>query len=106
VYRLSKPTNAGTLTPDDTAGEIGPRLYPNPARSADVKLSLGSLASGRYEVQVMDMSGRSVMSRSIEHSSIHAEYRILKGQKLAPGQYLIRISSHDRPIHTLQLIHE
>jgi hypothetical protein len=105
VYRLSKPTNAGTLTPDDAAGEIGPRLYPNPAKGADVKLSLGSLAPGRYEIQVLDMSGRLVLKKSIQHLSATAGHRILKGQKLSTGQYLIRIFSNDRPLHILELIH-
>jgi hypothetical protein len=106
VYRLSKPANAGTLTPDDAAGEIAPRLYPNPAKSADVKLSLGSLAPGRYEVQVLDISGRSVMTRSIEHLSSTGAYQILKGQKLATGQYLIRLSLEGKVLETLQFINE
>ena len=105
VYRLSKPTNAGTLTPDAAAGEIGLRLYPNPARSSDVKLSLGTLAPGRYEVQVLDISGRLVMTRSIQHMSSTSEHRILQGQKLSTGQYLIRVFSNDRPLHILELIH-
>jgi hypothetical protein len=104
VYRLSKPGNAGTLTPDDAASVIGPRLYPNPAKSADVKLSLGSMAPGRYEVQVLDMSGRLMLKKSIEHASANAGHPILQGQKLAPGQYLIRISSNDRPLHILEFI--
>ena len=104
VYRLSKPTNTGTLTPDNAAGEIAPRLYPNPAKGTDVKLSLGSLTPGRYDVQVLDMSGRLMLKRSIDHASANAGHPILQGQKLAPGQYLIRISSNDRPLHILEFI--
>ena len=104
VYRLSKPPIAGNLTPDDAAGEIVPRLYPNPAKGADVKLSLASLSPGRYEVQVLDMSGRLVLKKSIEHVIPNSAHRILQGQKLAPGQYLIRISANDRPLHSLELI--
>jgi hypothetical protein len=104
IYRLSKPVNAGTLTPDDAAGEIEPRLYPNPAKAEDVKLSLGSLAPGRYEVQVLDISGRSVMTRSIDHLSNTSDYQIMKGQKLSPGQYLIRLSHNGKVLETLQFI--
>ena len=106
VYRLFKPTNAGTLTPDDAAGEMAPRLYPNPAKSADVKLSLGSLAPGRYEVEVLDMSGRALWKKSIEHLSSNTVHEILQGHKLAAGQYLVRISLNDRPLHMLALIHD
>lgn len=106
VYRLSKPTNVGTLTPDDVSVEIAPRLYPNPARAEEVKLSLGSWAPGRYEVQVMDMSGRLVLKKFIEHVSTNAAHRILLGQKLKAGQYLIRISDNDGLLQTLKLIQD
>ncbi|MFN7280286.1 MAG: hypothetical protein ACK5VH_09010, partial [bacterium] len=71
-----------------------------------VKLSMGSLAPGRYEVQVLDISGRSVMTRSIEHLSSTGSYRILKGQKLSTGQYLIRLSLEGKVLETLQFINE
>jgi hypothetical protein len=100
-----RPTTGGmTLEPGDGISPV--RLWPNPAKSADVKLSLGSLAPGRYEVQVLDMAGRLVLQRSIDHLSQTSSYRILHKQKLAPGQYLIRISSNDRLLHTLQLIQD
>ena len=107
VYRLSKPTNAGTLTPDDAAGEIGPRLYPNPAKSADVKLSLGSLAPGRYEVQVLDMSGRLVLTKSVEYKIIGGAHNILGKEKLASGLYtLILMDQNKQPKETLRLVVE
>jgi hypothetical protein len=105
VYRLSKPTTPGTLTPDDAAGESAPRLYPNPAKSADVKLSLGSLAPGRYEVQVLDMSGRLVLTKSVEHKIIGAAHNILGKEKLASGLYtLILIDQNKQPKETLRLV--
>ena len=107
VYRLSKPTNAGTLTPDDEVGGIAPRLYPNPAKAAEVKLSLGSLAPGRYEVQVVDMSGRLVLTKTLEHLSVKGEYRFLQGRKLSLGTYIIRISDMQQQLkETLRLVVE
>jgi hypothetical protein len=107
VYRLSKPANSSTLTPDVAAGGIAPRLYPNPAKAADVKLSLGSLAPGRYEVQVVDMSGRLVLSKSLEHLSVKGEYRFQQGRKLAPGTYIIRVSDMQLQLkETLRLVVE
>jgi hypothetical protein len=107
VYRLSKPANTGTLTPDDAAGGIAPRLYPNPSKAADVKLSLGSLAPGRYEVQVVDMSGRLVLTKTLEHLSVKGEYRFLQGRKLSLGTYIIRISDMQQQLkETLRLVVE
>jgi len=100
-----RPTTGGmTLEPGNGISPV--RVWPNPAKSADVKLSLGSLAPGRYEVQVLDISGRSVMTRSIEHLSSTGAYQILKGQKLSTGQYLIRLSLEGKVLETLQFINE
>jgi hypothetical protein len=104
VYRRSKPAKAGTLTPDDAADEIAPRLLPNPAKSADVKLSLGTLAPGRYEMQVLDISGRLVMTKFIEPMSPTGAFQFLKGQKLSQGQYLIRLSLDGKMLEPLQFI--
>lgn len=105
VYRTSMSTNAGALTPDVAASEIAPRLYPNPAKGTDVKLSLGSLAPGRYEVQVVDMSGRLVYSRSIDHHSSATGYYIFSTAKLAAGNYaVLLIDPQKQPKETLRLV--
>ena len=105
VSNTSTSSTAGTLTSDDAAGEIGPRLYPNPARSADVKLSMGSLAPGRYEVQVLVMSGRLVLTKSVEHKIIGVAHNILGKEKLASGLYtLILIDQNKQPKETLRLV--
>jgi hypothetical protein len=107
LYRLSKPSNTGTLTPDGAAGEIVPRLYPNPAKDADVKLSLGSLAPGRYEVQVLDISGRLVLKKSIEHISSAAGYSIFGKGKPAAGHYsILLIDQKNQYKETLRLVME
>jgi hypothetical protein len=107
VYHLSKPTNAGTLTPDDAAGEMAPRLWPNPAKGTEVKLSLGSLAPGRYEVQVLDMSGRLVLKKSIEHISSAAGYSIFGKGKSAAGHYaILLIDQKNQYKETLILVME
>lgn len=106
VYRLSKTTNSGTLTPDGTIGVVTPRLYPNPAKADDVQLSLGSLEPGQYEVRVLDMSGRSVLTKSVAHVNSANSYQILKGQKLSTGQYVIRVSRNGKLLETLSFIHK
>ncbi len=83
-----RPTTGGmTLEPGDGSSPV--RLWPNPAKSADVKLSLGSLAPGRYEVNVLDISGRLVLKKSIEHVSPAAAHSIFGKGKPAAGHYTI-----------------
>ena len=107
VYRLSKPTNAGTLTPDDAAGEIGPKLWPNPAKGSEVKLSLGSLVPGRYDVQVLDMAGRLVLKTTIDHLSTHGSYEIFGKVKPATGIYTVQLMDQEKQLkETLRLVME
>jgi hypothetical protein len=37
---------------------------------------------------------------------MNGEYRVLKGKRLSPGQYLIRLSMEGKPVQTLTLIQE
>jgi hypothetical protein len=101
-----RPAFGQTPEPQDVAGLAGVKLYPNPRRSTDLWLSLRSLETGRYDVQVVDMSGRLVMREYVLHVSGRPEHQILRGKKLSPGQYMIRISSEGRPLHTLSFIQE
>lgn len=101
-----RPGSGQTPEPQDVAGLAGVRLYPNPRRSTDLWLSLRSLETGRYDVQVVDLSGRLVLRESVLHVSGRPEHQILRGKKMSPGQYMIHISADGRPLHTLSFIQE
>jgi hypothetical protein len=106
VYRTTPKSTGGTVTPDDASETPIVRLFPNPSKTGDMKLSLRAMAPGAYTVQVLDMLGREVATSSLEHKSINGEYRVLKGTRLSPGQYLIRLSMEGKPVQTLTLIQE
>jgi hypothetical protein len=107
VYvEAGRPSTGVTLEPDDAAEQPSVKLYPNPSKSSDVKLSLRAMAPGTYSVYVLDMTGRLVATTSLQHRSVNGEYRILEGRLLSPGKYLIRLSQSGTPVQTLQLIHE
>ena len=101
-----RPSTGVTLEPDDAAEQPSVKLYPNPSKSSDVKLSLRAMAPGTYSVHVLDISGRLVATSTLNHRSVNGEYRILEGRLLSPGKYLIRLSQSGTPVQTLQLIHE
>ena len=101
-----RPTTGQTLEPDDASEQPSVKLYPNPSKSIDVKLSLRAMAPGTYSVHVLDMTGRLVATTSLQHRSVNGEYRILEGRKLSPGKYIIRLSTEVRAVQSLQLIHD
>ena len=106
VYlEAGRPSTGVTLEPDDAAEQPSVKLYPNPAKSADVKLSLRAMAPGTYSVHVLDMTGRLVAMRTLDHRSLNGEYRILEGRLLSPGTYIIKLSNQNKqPKETLRLV--
>jgi hypothetical protein len=51
------------------------------------------------------MSGRLVLTKTLEHLSVKGEYRFLQGRKLAPGTYTIRLSdAYNQLKETLRLV--
>ena len=102
-----RPTTGQTLQPDDAAEQPSVKLYPNPSKSNDVKLSLRAMSPGTYAVQVLDMTGRLVATTALQHRSVNGEYRILEGRLLSPGTYIIKLSDQNKqPKETLRLMVE
>jgi hypothetical protein len=108
VYvEAGRPSTGVTLEPDDAAEQPSVKLYPNPSKSSDVKLSLRAMAPGTYAVRVLDMTGRLVATTALQHRSMNGEYRILQGHHLSPGIYLIRLSDQNKqPKETFRLVVE
>jgi hypothetical protein len=108
VYvEAGRPSTGVTLEPDDAAEQPSVKLYPNPSKSSDVKLSLRAMVPGTYSVHVLDMTGRLVATTALQHRSVNGEYRILEGRLLSPGTYIIKLSDQNKqPKETLRLVVE
>jgi hypothetical protein len=108
VYvEASRPSTGVTLEPDDAAEQPSVKLYPNPSKSAEVKLSLRAMTPGTYTVHILDMTGRQVATSALDHRSVNGEYRILEGRLLSPGTYIIRLSDQNKqPKETVRLVVE
>ena len=65
-------------------------LAPNPARS-ELTLDLALTGSGHATLEVLDVSGRSVVTRSIEAGPGSRRVRLALPAGLAPGVYLVRV---------------
>jgi sugar lactone lactonase YvrE len=108
VYvEAGRPGTGVTLEPDEVAETPSVKLYPNPSKTAEVKLSLRAMAPGAYTVQVLDMTGRLVATSTLEHRSVNGEYRVLSGRLLSQGQYLVRLIDADKQLkETLRMMVE
>jgi hypothetical protein len=107
VYQRTSGSTSGTVTPDDASETPSVRLFPNPSKTGDVKLSLRAMTPGSYTVQVLDMTGRLVATSMLEHLSVNGEYRVLQGRLLSPGQYILRLIDADKQLkETLRMMVE
>jgi hypothetical protein len=101
-----RPATGGMAFEPGGNGPARVRLYPNPARSSDVRLSLQSMPAGDYEVQVLDITGRVVVVNRFTYGGMKDEVRFLKGRRLAPGRYLVRLVEGAKQVASLQWINE
>jgi hypothetical protein len=108
VYvEAGRPGTGVTLEPDDVAETPSVKLYPNPSKTAEMKLSLRAMTPGMYTVQVLDMTGRLVATSMLEHQSVNGDYRVLQGRLLSPGQYIVRLIDADKQLkETLRMMVE
>jgi hypothetical protein len=108
VYvEAGRPGTGVTLDPDEAAETPSVKLYPNPSKTAEVKLSLRAMAPGMYSMQVLDMTGRLVAMSTLEHRSVNGDYRVLQGRVLSPGQYIVRLIDADKQLkETLRMMVE
>ncbi|EMR04661.1 hypothetical protein ADICEAN_00264 [Cesiribacter andamanensis AMV16] len=96
--------DGGTYYTDVTSGEevaqdqtlepltTGYSLYPNPA-SSYLDISLADAQEGTTTLQLVDLSGRVRMERSLE-AGAGSTYRLdLEDQQLTSGMYVLRISA-------------
>jgi parallel beta-helix repeat protein len=98
-YRLQQVDTDGTASyspvrtvqfaPGTTAGTPAVGVYPNPATSQDltVTLVLTTLPAGSYEVRVLDATGRVVRAQSAQGG----QEQLLPVQQLPAGVYLVQV---------------
>ena len=102
--KKEEETNPATVTevtdaiakkgqPAGTILKNGISIYPNPVTNGIVRLSFSEQPAGRYQVQLLDISGRLIISKevTINGESQLEEFRF--PELSVKGNYLIRVSS-------------
>ncbi|WP_177204612.1 T9SS type A sorting domain-containing protein [Hymenobacter arizonensis] len=96
-------TTASLTLGDGSAAERAMGIYPNPfSYQASVEFTLGK--SERYNLQVLDMSGRVVSKVATGVAEAGTAYRFqIEGRDLAEGVYMVRLIT-DKSIQTQRLV--
>jgi hypothetical protein len=64
------------------------------------------MPAGIYLVQVVDLKGSLLMNSRITHGGRNEEYRFLKGRRLPPGRYIVRLIDGKGAVKVLQMASE
>lgn len=93
----TKPAVPETLTqkgePQEILTKNGIAIFPNPVTNGVVNLSFANQPAGRYQVQLLDMSGRLISSKEVNIGS-DVQIESFKFPELSvSGTYLLKISS-------------
>ena len=92
----AKESTASTSALPDTdkpAIKSGIAVYPNPVTNGVVRLSFADQPAGRYQVQLLDLSGRLITSKEVNIGS-EAQVEEFRFPELSvKGSYLVRVTS-------------
>ena len=76
-------------------------VYPNPVTDGLVKLSFNNQPAGKYNVQVLDMSGKVVTTQNITINGKSQVQELRLPSLLAKGNYLVKIINEDSNTNTV-----
>ena len=91
---------AAQITPTEMEKNNSITVYPNPVTDGLVKLAFNNQPAGKYNVQVLDMSGKMMMSQDIVINSKSQVQEIKLPASISKGNYLVKVTGADGNIVT------
>lgn len=84
----------------DAPAATGIAVYPNPVTNGVVRLSFSSQPAGRYQVQVVDLSGKRIVSREVNIGSERQVEELALPSSLAKGNYIVQVYGDNGRVNT------
>jgi hypothetical protein len=86
------------------AGAVAINIYPNPSTTADqTTLVVQSSVAGQGKLQVMDLTGRTIISRDITTVAGVTELAVPVGSELSAGIYLVKVTLPSGEVKTTRM---
>ena len=70
-------------------------VYPNPVADKKLTIQTGNTGVGKFQLQVVDMTGRNILSQSLVNSGTNAAIVIDLPASIKPGMYSLRLSGNN-----------
>lgn len=87
-------SEANTSSTSDLNDGINIYLFPNPVRE-EMKVTLESIASGEFDIEVYDMQGRLMIKDKVAFGSGESNY-VVNVSALSRGTYLVKFSNEEK----------
>jgi hypothetical protein len=104
----AKPVVADNATAkggiQDEGVKNGIAVYPNPVTNGVVRLSFSEQPAGRYQVQLLDLSGRLIAAKEVNISSEAQTEEFRFPELSVKGNYLLRVSSEVNKVNVTNKI--
>lgn len=95
---------AKAVDAEDLLGKNGIAVYPNPVTDGYVNLSFAKQPAGKYQVQLLDMSGRLISAKEVNVNS-DAQIENFRFPELSvKGNYLIKVFSEQNKVNVTNKI--
>lgn len=85
---------------DELAGGNGISVFPNPVTNGTVRLSFVNQPAGRYEVQVVDLSGKLVASKEVNIGGERQIEELQLPSAAAKGNYIVRVTGATNKVNS------
>ncbi len=88
---------------EESAGKKGISVFPNPVVNGTAKLSFTDQPAGKYQVQLLDLNGKTVMAKEVVIAN-KSQVVDLSLPDVAKGSYLVRVTNETSDIYTVTKI--
>ena len=90
--------------PQETMLRNGIAVYPNPVTNGVVRLSFSEQPAGKYQVQLLDLSGRLITSKDVNINGVSQVEEFRFPELSVKGNYLVRVTSEVNKVNVTNKI--
>jgi len=94
----SNPSTEEKKKADVITNEGSISVYPNPVTAGVTKIAFKDLAAGRYQVQLMDISGKMLSTQTVNIANKMQVEQIKLPAYAAPGNYLVKVVNQENKV--------
>ena len=95
--KTTEGESAKTRNPETLISDNSISVYPNPVTAGAVKVSFNDLPAGKYQVQLLDLSGKLVRSQEVTLNN-KSQIENFSVPDVAKGSYLIKVVSESNRV--------